>query len=125
MMESPWTVPHPTFSLETPRMSVRLAEERDVPEIIAFYQRNRERLREFDPERPSYFYEEGFWRRQVAQNLDDFASGRALRLFLFPKEHPARAIGNIGFSNFIRGVGHYCTLGYSIDAEYEGQGLMA
>lgn len=120
-----WATQLPTFELETPRLHVRLAEEGDVASILEFYQRNRERLRPFDPERPDYFYTETFWQRQISQNLEDFASGRALRLFMFPRDSPRETIGNIGFSNFVRGIGQYCTLGYSVDEAHEGRGLMS
>jgi ribosomal-protein-alanine N-acetyltransferase len=125
MTDRTWAIQLPTFEIETPRLTVRLAEERDVATIIRFYESNRERLRPFDPERPEYFYTESFWQRQVAQNLDDFTSGRALRLFLFPRDAPRETIGNIGFSNFVRGIGQYCTVGYAIDESHEGRGLMS
>lgn len=115
----------PPFQLETPRLTVRLAGEHEVAAVLAYYEANRERLRPFDPDRPTYFFEEGFWRRQLAQNIEDYLAGRALRLFLFPKEEPDRVIGNVGFSNFVRGIAEYCTLGYSIDGDFEGRGLMS
>lgn len=115
----------PDVRLDTPRAVVRLAGVEDVPAVLRYYTENRERLRAFDPERPDFFYEERFWRIQVRQNAEDFVADRALRLFLFPKDDPGRVIGNIAFSNFVRGVGQYCTLGYSIDADYEGAGYMA
>lgn len=115
----------PAVRLDTPRTVVRLALPADVPAIVRYYLENRDRLREFDPERPDYFYEERFWKMQVRQNVEDYAADRALRLFVFPAHEEARVIGNIGFSNFVRGVGQYCTLGYSIDGEFEGKGMMA
>lgn len=111
--------------LETPRLVVRLAGAADVPSIVGFYRANRDRLQPFEPERPPYFYETEFWLGQVRRNVEDCASDRALRLFLFPKESPDRVIGNVGFGNVVRGVGQYCTLGYSIDREFEGQGYMS
>lgn len=113
-----------SFELETPRLRVRLAGKADVPAVLDFYLTNQERLRPFDPERPDYFYTEQFWMRQVERNTEDFASGRALRFFLFPTDAPERVIGNIGFFNFVRGIAEHCTTGYSIDGEYEGRGLM-
>lgn len=123
-LHAPTAEVQPTVRLETPRAIVRLAVVDDVSAILRFYRENRDRLRPFDPERPDFFYEERFWKMQVRQNIDDFTADRALRLFLFPKEDEPRVIGNIGFSNFVRGVGQYCTLGYSIDGEYEGRGYM-
>lgn len=121
-MQSPPRTPR--VSIATERTIVRLAEETDAPAIVDFYTRNRERLRPFDPERTPIFYEERFWRMQVQTNQADYEADRALRLFIFPNENPKRVIGNISFSNVVRGVGQYCTLGYTIDADSEGKGLM-
>jgi len=111
-------------TIRTPRTTVRLAEPDDVAAIVAYYTENRERLKPFDPERPPIFYEERFWRMQVRQNLEDTAADRALRLFIFPVEEPRRVIGNISFSNIVRGIAQFCTVGYSIGGDFEGRGLM-
>jgi [ribosomal protein S5]-alanine N-acetyltransferase len=109
---------------ETARTTVRFAEPADISAVLRFYRDNRERLRPFEPERPPIFFEERFWRSQVRQNVVDFAADRALRLFVFSVEEPERVIGNIGFGNFVRAAGQYCTLGYSLDGAHEGRGLM-
>jgi len=114
----------PTFRIESPGVILRLANIADVDAIVHFYDANREHLRPWDPERPDYFYEGRFWRLQVRQNTDDFAADRALRLFLFSRPQPQRVIGNVSFTNFVRGAAHHCTLGYSIDSEFQGRGLM-
>jgi ribosomal-protein-alanine N-acetyltransferase len=110
--------------IHTARTIVRLAEPDDAPEVLRYYVDNREHLRPFDPERPPIFYEERFWRLQIRQNLEDYAADRALRLFLFPVDTPQRVIGNISFSNFVRGVAQHCTVGYSVDGALEGHGYM-
>jgi [ribosomal protein S5]-alanine N-acetyltransferase len=107
------------------RTITRLATVHDVRGILAYYLENQERFRPFDPERPPLFYEERFWDMQVRQNIDDYVADRALRLFIFLADDPGRVIGNIGFSNFVRGVGQYCTLGYAISGEFEGKGMMS
>ena len=123
-LQPPLTDAQPTVRLETPRTILRIGGVEDIAAILRFYGENRERLKAFDPERPDFFYDERFWKMQIRQNLDDFTADRALRLFIFPRADEGRVIGNIGLSNFVRGVGQYCTLGYSIDGEYEGRGLM-
>ncbi len=117
--------PPPSVRLTTPRTIVRTAEVDDAPAVLRFYTNNRERLRPFDPERAPVFYEERFWRMQIRRNADDLAADRALRLFIFHGPEPDSVIGNISFSNFVRGIGQYCTLGYSVDGEAEGRGLMS
>jgi ribosomal-protein-alanine N-acetyltransferase len=108
----------------TPRTVVRLAEVDEAPAVVRYYSENRERLRPFDPERPPSFYEERFWRNQIRRNLDEFESDVSLRLFIFPADGERRILGNISFSNFVRGVGQYCTVGYSLGGDSEGRGLM-
>jgi ribosomal-protein-alanine N-acetyltransferase len=116
---------HTGVRVTTKRTIVRTAEQDDADAVLRFYTENRERLRPFDPERAPIFYEERFWRMQIQRNVDDLAADRALRLFIFAAEDPGRVIGNISFSNFVRGIGQYCTLGYSIGGEDEGKGLMS
>ena len=106
------------------RTVVRLAEEGEANEVVRFYLSNREHLRPWDPERPEYFFTEAFWRSQLRQNLNHHAADSALRLFVYLADDPLRVIGNISLSNITRGVAQSCTVGYSLDASYEGQGLM-
>jgi [ribosomal protein S5]-alanine N-acetyltransferase len=114
----------PPLRLETKRLVLRIGEPDEAPLAVRFYEENRDHLAPFDPARPPLFYEERFWRMQLRQNVDDFVGDRALRLFLFPRPGEDRVIGNLSFTNFVRGVGQYCTLGYSIAAGEEGKGLM-
>lgn len=115
----------PPFALHTRRTTAALGRESDAAAVVAYYTTNRARFEAFDPERSPIFYQERFWRAQLRQNADDYFGDRALRLFIFPRTDPLRVIGSIGLSNFVRGAGHYCTLGYSIDGDFEGQGIMS
>lgn len=54
-----------------------------------------------------------------------FAAQSALRLYFFEKGASEGAIvGNLAFTNVVRGVFQACHLGYRIDQRYEGKGLM-
>ena len=121
---TPPVEPSVPVRLEGDRTIVRLAAEEEAAEVVRFYTANREHLRPWDPERPEYFFSEAFWRSQLHQILHHPVDDSALRLFVFPIEDPRRVIGNVSLSNITRGVAHSCTLGYSLDAGYEGRGLM-
>lgn len=122
--EPPPAEPRVPVRLEGRRTIVRLAGEEEAAEVARFYTANREHLRPWDPERPEYFFTEAFWRAQLHQIVHHSVADSALRLFVFPIEDRHRVIGNISLSNITRGVGHSCTIGYSLDAGYEGRGLM-
>lgn len=121
MMKQPRPLTSPR--LETARLVLRLADERDVDAIVAYYQENREFLKPFDPRRPEGFFGRRFWAGQVGRSLADFRAERAVRLFLFlPGEQ--EVVGTANFTQIQRGVAHSCTLGYGLSARHQGRGLM-
>ncbi len=122
--EHPEAEPSVPVRISAGRTVVRLAGEGEAGEVVRFYLSNREHLRPWDPERPEYFFTEAFWRSQLRQNLNHHAADSALRLFIYPADDPLRVIGNISLSNITRGVAQSCTVGYSLDASFEGKGLM-
>ena len=106
------------------RVVVRLASAADVPSIVAYYRRNRRHLARWEPVRPRAFYTLAHWKKQVRTNRSEWRVGRSLRMFLFERSRPRRVIGSVNLSNIVRGVFHACHLGYSLDGESQGRGLM-
>lgn len=110
--------------LSSPRVVVRLAEAADVPQVVRYFRDNREHLASSRPLVGDEFHSEGFWHTQVRANLSEFREGKSVRLFLFDRARPERVIGNANFTQVFRSPAHYCTLGYGLDREYEGRGMM-
>lgn len=108
----------------TERLRVRLPAEGDAPAIVRYYTDNREFLAPWEPARPEGFFTEAFWREQVLRAQKDAAEGRALRLYLFPREASDTVVGTIGFTEIVRGVFHACYLGYSLAEHAQGRGYM-
>ena len=101
-----------------------MADPADVPQVVRYFDENREHLAPSRPLVGEEFFTEGFWHAQVRANLAEFRDGRSVRLFLFDAERPGRVVGNANFTQIFRAPAHYCTLGYGLDREYEGRGLM-
>ena len=110
--------------LYTERLELRIAGVEDVDEILDYYLRNREHLRPWDPKPPVGFYTPEFWRLRAEQNVDEFHLGVSCRFFLFKNDAPLRVIGHSGFSQIFRGTFHACYLGYTLDENEQGKGLM-
>ncbi len=110
--------------LTSPRVVVRMAEAADVPQVVRYFRDNREHLASSRPLVGEEFHSEGFWHSQVRANMSEFREGKSVRLFLFDRVRPERVIGNANFTQVFRSPAHYCTLGYGLDREYEGQGMM-
>jgi ribosomal-protein-alanine N-acetyltransferase len=96
--------------LNTSRLILRPPTESDAVAFQAFEDRNSQRL---SP-----------WRPSIAQWAKELEEKRAIRFALFPKENPAQIIGFCNFSQIFRGPFQACYLGYQMDANYEGLGLM-
>ncbi len=110
--------------LESDRLILRTGRAADVPAIVRFLRENRSFHRTTSPWRRPDFFTEGHWRKRVRVHRDDALHDRALRLFLFERDAPARVIGFVNFSNFVRGAFRACHLGYALDRNAEGRGYM-
>jgi ribosomal-protein-alanine N-acetyltransferase len=110
--------------LRSRRLTMRLYEDQEIAAVMDYYRRNAEFLTPWEPRRPPDFLTDGYWRRFQGRSREEFEADMALRLFLFPHSEPRRVIGYVGMFNFVRGAGHFCTIGYSLDEQAQGQGLM-
>jgi [ribosomal protein S5]-alanine N-acetyltransferase len=111
-------------SIETPRLTIRLPQIADVPEVIRYYHQNRAHLQPFSPAFAPDFLEAATWLEQVSVRAREFEAGDSFRAFLFERESPARVIGNINLTQVQRGAFHSCALGYNLAATEQGKGYM-
>jgi ribosomal-protein-alanine N-acetyltransferase len=116
----------PAFPLiETERLLLTLPPAEAAPQVIRYYEENRQHLDPWSPPAPADFYMEAYWRERLQKSRAAFEQDQAMMLVMFEREQPAgRVIGICNFSNFIRGPFQACYLGYGIDYRDEGRGLM-
>ncbi len=78
------------------------------------------------PAAPGLFTE-AFWAERLAAAVDEFTAGHSLRLVMQLRGDSSEAdlVGTLNYTNFVRGAFQACHLGYQIDREHEGQGLMS
>jgi [ribosomal protein S5]-alanine N-acetyltransferase len=107
--------------IELDRFVVRLGRVDDAQAAVDYYERNRAHLASTSPLRAEVFYTEEYWRAALASARAGFDADRQMHCFILDE---ARVVGIVNLSNFVRGAFHACYLGYSIDAELEGRGLM-
>src|SRR4029077_1983123 len=77
-------------SIETPRLTIRLPQIADVPEVIRYYRENRDHLQPFSPAFAPDFLEVATWLEQISVRGREFETGDSFRAFLFERDSPAR-----------------------------------
>lgn len=110
--------------LRTPRLWLQAPLIEQARAVAEFYERNRAHFAPWDPPAHPDVCTPGFQRAALRDAAVAFSEGSAFRYWLSPLEAPRRIIGSIHFTNISRGAFHSATLGYSLDVEAVGAGLM-
>ena len=92
-------------------------------DIASYVTKNRNRFATVSPPRSESYFTESFWRRQLA-SLEESPSDAHVSFGVYHNDHSDRMIGHIYFSQISRGAFQSCYVGYGIDGDFEGRGLM-
>ncbi len=110
---------------ETERLILKVLNEEAASQVLDYYKRNSSFLSEWEPERDESFYTVDHHSKLLQSDLAQMETGTALKLWIFPKDHPDKVIGAIAFTNIIKGVFLSCYLGYKLDKDEVNKGYMA
>jgi [ribosomal protein S5]-alanine N-acetyltransferase len=111
-------------TLHTARCIVRLPVHTDAPAMLDYMLRNEERFSATDPPRPQDFHTLAYFEKYAQDAQAQYAASTAFRFIMFVREEAAQVAAWINFTQVLHGPFRSCSLGYSIDRAYEGQGLM-
>ncbi len=100
-----------------------LPSPRYAPAVLDYFVRNGEYLSPWSPPVPDSFFSEDFWTERLAKNRQELQLTRSLRLFLVG-EKQGEVLGACSFTDIVRGAFRSCHLGYSIDRQQQGRGVM-
>ena len=109
--------------IETTRTNLVVLSPENAQLMLDYYNLNREHLSAWEPTRNDSFYSLEHWQRQLAENVNQFENGSALKLVALDKASQG-VIAVCNFTNIVRGIFQACNLGYSVSAKYQGQGYM-
>lgn len=111
-------------TIETPRLVLRVAHRDEVAKIVRYLRRNREHLQPWEPKRDDGYFTDFAWAGAPERDQSDARHGIGLRFRLLLPDGDGEFIGTVGLRNVSPAPTHSCVLGYSMDAQFQGQGLM-
>lgn len=115
----------PVPRLIGPRTVLTIPEPSAAPRVLAYFAKNRARLSPVSPPWAPGFFSDEYHRRRLELAHDEWQRDVSLRLYLFRRGHEnGPVIGAVSFTQFFRLALQRCILGYSIDADHEGQGML-
>ena len=103
------------------RITIRNFTPDDAEDLLHYYERNKEHLKPFEPQRASSFYTYETQKELLLESYRQLMNGNGCDLGIYFNK---RLIGKIKVSNIVYGVFKSGIVGYSIDKEYEGKGFM-
>lgn len=103
---------------------LRPASAEDAESYVAYLERNWPRFRGAMPTADDNTFAAEAHRRRFAALANGSQRPQAVALLLIDREDPARVLGDITFSNIVYGPLRACHVGFKIDGELQGQGVM-
>ena len=113
----------PAQGLQSERLSILLASRRHARALQEYGVANRDHFQSWEPLRQSAFYTLTSTTNRLEMMEQRTTAQSALYLLLFMKEG-GQLVGDCNFTNIVRGSFQACHLGFSLDRQFEGQGLM-
>lgn len=111
------------ISYQTDRLYLRILKPNYCREVLEYYKRNHNFLKEWEPVRSKDFYTLLYHKRQLSYEYNMFKANKSVRFWIFKKEDN-KLIGNICLSNIIMGNFKSCFMGYKLDKDEINKGYM-
>ena len=113
------------IELNTKRLLLKTPDVGDENLFASFELKNEAHFSRFTPNLDRMLFSNRYWTQKINAFIQEFAHGSSVRFMLFDKMAlTASLIGVCNFTQIFRGAFHACYLGYKLDGEYEGRGLM-
>lgn len=100
--------------------------ETDAADILAFVSRNKAHLEPWSPPQAENYYTEDYWQNTATRSIESEAKGEGVYFILrdCKATRGGEVNGTITLSQIARGAFQACYLGYNLDQDRQGNGLM-
>ena len=114
---------YPNKVFSTAKIDVFLLSSNMARPLQEYLLYNKDRLAPFEPQRSPEYYELENINQRISAAINSQVQGSAVTFIITVKD-AKNIIGIINFTGIIPGVFQACYLGFSIDKDFEGQGIM-
>lgn len=109
---------------ETERLKLVMPGSDMAPAMLEYAVRNRDFHRASTPAPPEGWDTLEYWQTRLKQMFIGFTRGEVFTFVLLPAGGERRILGDVTFSQVVGGALSSAVLGYKLDREAEGEGLM-
>lgn len=92
--------------------------------MATYMERNIDRFAPSMPTPGPGFPSEAYHRGLIDRWLSEWQQGTSARLVLFEGDEDGRVVGNVSYTGIVRGPVQACYLGYMLERDLEGRGVM-
>ncbi len=112
--------------IETENLRIVHASTSPAKAMLEYMTRNKEHFAATDPKLPENFYTQTFWQQKNTDSYEVLRDGKVIRFVIFDSKDTEmkNVVGTININEIIRGTFHSAYIGYGIDKELQGKGLM-
>lgn len=112
--------------LTTERLTLTVPDEQDAPALLEYAKRNDGPQRPWSPPTPADAFTTERTLRRIREGREQLRAGTHVRFWLRSKQAEAGPfVGGVTLSQITFGAFRCARVGYHLDYEYQGQGLMA
>ncbi len=104
-------------------MKIRRIEPSDAEKLRAYYRKNSDHFRPWEPRRENEYYSKPFWGQRVSEMVSQQKKGEAV-YFLLEDSKTNEIIAHCTLSQIFHGVFKACYMGYAISESHQSKGLM-
>lgn len=108
---------------ESDRLYLRILKPNYGRQVLEYYKRNYNFLKEWEPKRANDFYTLRYHKNSLRNDYYEFKDKKLVRFWIIKKDDN-KIIGNMCYSNIIMGSFKSCFLGYKLDKDEINNGYM-
>ena len=110
------------FQYETPRLLLKVLRADCAPQVLDFYNRDKELFEMYEIDRVPDFYTVKHLQKVLGYEYNMAVKSQLFRFYVFEKENPYRIIGTVCIHNIAPAFYGSCEIGYKFSSEFHHMG---